>query len=48
MKMRQKKVVGVLGAALLCMAGSSGFNASLAACEHKIGAVLSLTGAYVV
>ncbi len=46
MKMRQKKVVGVLGAALLCMAGSSGFNASLAACEHKIGAVLSLTGAY--
>ena len=46
MKVLQSKGVRILGAAMLCMAGSSLFNASMAACEHKVGAVLSLTGAY--
>ena len=46
MKMLQKKTVGVLGAVLLCMAGSGLLNTSIAACKHKVGAVLSLTGAY--
>ena len=46
MKFLQSKGVRTLGAAMLCMAGSSLFNASMAACEHKVGAVLSLTGAY--
>ena len=44
--MLQKKTVGVLGAVLLCMAGSGLLNTSIAACKHKVGAVLSLTGAY--
>jgi len=46
MKFLQSKGVRVLGAAMLCMAGSSLFNTTMAACEHKVGAVLSLTGAY--
>ena len=46
MKVLQSKCVRILGAAMLCMAASSLFNASMAACEHKVGAVLSLTGAY--
>ena len=46
MKFLQSKGVRALGAAMLCMAASSLFNASMAACEHKVGAVLSLTGAY--
>ena len=46
MKSLQSKGVWVLGAAMLCMAGSSLFNTTIAACEHKVGAVLSLTGAY--
>ena len=46
MKMLQKKTIGVLGAVLLCMAGSGLLNTSIAACKHKVGAVLSLTGAY--
>ncbi len=46
MKVLQSKGVRILGAAMLCMAASSLFNASMAACEHKVGAVLSLTGAY--
>jgi len=46
MKFLQSKGVWVLGAAMLCMAGSSLFNTTMAACEHKVGAVLSLTGAY--
>ena len=46
MKFLQSKGVWVLSAAMMCMAGSSLFNASMAACEHKVGAVLSLTGAY--
>ena len=46
MKFLQSKGVRILGAAMLCMAASSLFNASMAACEHKVGAVLSLTGAY--
>ena len=46
MKFLQSKGVWVLGAAMMCMAGSSLFNTTMAACEHKVGAVLSLTGAY--
>ena len=46
MKVLQSKGVRIFGAAMLCMAASSLFNASMAACEHKVGAVLSLTGAY--
>ena len=46
MQMLHKKTIGVLGAVLLCMAGSGLLNTSIAACKHKIGAVLSLTGAY--
>ena len=46
MQMLQKKTIGVLGAVLLCMAGSGLLNTSIAACKHKVGAVLSLTGAY--
>ena len=46
MKSLQNKGVWVLGAAMLCMAGSSLFNTTMAACEHRVGAVLSLTGAY--
>ena len=46
MKFLQSKGVRVLGAVMLCMAGSSLFNTTIAACEHKVGAVLSLTGAY--
>ena len=46
MKSLQSKGVWVLGAAMLCMAGSSLFNTTMAACEHRVGAVLSLTGAY--
>ena len=46
MKVLQSKGVRILGAAMLCMTASSLFNASMAACEHKVGAVLSLTGAY--
>ena len=46
MKFLQSKGVRTLGAAMLCMAASSLFNTSMAACEHKVGAVLSLTGAY--
>ena len=46
MKFLQSKGVRVLGAAMLCMAGSSLFNTTMAACEHRVGAVLSLTGAY--
>ena len=46
MKFLQSKGVRTLGVAMLCMAASSLFNASMAACEHKVGAVLSLTGAY--
>ncbi|GIS87438.1 MAG: hypothetical protein CM1200mP18_01480 [Gammaproteobacteria bacterium] len=43
--LQSKGVRNPLGAAMLCMAASSLFNASMAACEHKVGAVLSLTGA---
>jgi len=46
MKFLQSKGVWVLSAAMMCMAGSSLFNTTMAACEHKVGAVLSLTGAY--
>jgi ABC-type branched-subunit amino acid transport system substrate-binding protein len=46
MQMLHKKTIGVLGAVLLCMAGSGLLNTSIAACKHKVGAVLSLTGAY--
>ena len=46
MKFLQSTGVRVLGAAMLCVAGSSFFHTSMAACEHKVGAVLSLTGAY--
>ena len=46
MNFLQSKGVRVLGAAMLCVAGSSFFHTSMAACEHKVGAVLSLTGAY--
>ena len=46
MKFLQSEGVRVVGAAMLCMDGSSLFNTTMAACEHKVGAVLSLTGAY--